>query len=86
MTIEEYNENKEVRDNDLRILLRDSRINALHALISDIKDETMVWVSNPGLAAQPGKQNHSLGSISGLLTIQHHLLSIATKDENEDEG
>ena len=83
MTLNEYKTNVEVRNTDIRTIMGDSRFNALLALISDLKDEQVIYTSNPTMADQPGLIAHNLGSISALLSLENHLLQIESADPNE---
>ena len=78
MTLNEYKINATVRDTDIRSLMADERFNAILALISDLKDEQVVYTSNPTLADQPGLAAHNLGSISALLSLENQLMQVET--------
>jgi len=73
MTINEYKINRDVRDTDIRTLMGDSRFNAFLALLSDMRDEQVIYTSNPSLADQSGLAAHNLGSISAFLSLENQL-------------
>jgi len=81
MTLNEYKINATVRDTDIRSLMADERFNAVLALISDLKDEQVVYTSNPTLADQPGLAAHNLGSISALLSLENQLIQVGTAEQ-----
>ena len=81
MTLNEYKINATVRDTDIRSLMADERFNAILALISDLKDEQVVYTSNPTLADQPGLAAHNLGSISALLSLENQLMQVETAEQ-----
>ena len=83
MTLNEYKTNVEVRNTDIRTIMGDSRFNALLALISDLKDEQVIYTSSPTMADQPGLAAHNLGSISALLSLENHLLQIESANPAE---
>tara|TARA_R110002020_G_scaffold13482_5_gene48624 strand:+ start:3102 stop:3365 length:264 start_codon:yes stop_codon:yes gene_type:complete len=85
MSINEYKVDRVARDADIRTLMRDSRFNAILALISDLKDEQIIYTSNPTLADQPGLAAHNLGSISALLSLENHLEHILRGGESGDD-
>ena len=73
MTINEYKINRDVRDTDIRTLMGDPRFNAFLALLSDMRDDQVIYTSNPTLADQPGLASHNLGSISAFLSLENQL-------------
>ena len=83
MTLNEYKINATVRNTDIRSLMADERFNAVLALISDLKDEQVVYTSNPSLADQPGLAAHNLGSISALLSLENQFYQIFDLDHND---
>jgi len=85
MTINEYKVDRVVRDADIRTLMADQRFNALLALVSDLRDEQIIYTSNPALADQPGVAAHNLGSISALLSLENHLEHILRGGESGDD-
>ena len=84
MEIHEYQQNIKVRDADIRSLMADPRFNAVFALIRSLRNETLDWASSPTIANEPGKQNHSMGSIYAMTSIEHHLVGVAVADEEDD--
>jgi len=81
MSINEYKINRDVRDADIRTLMGDPRFNALLALLSDMRDEQVIYTTNPGLADQPGLAAHNLGSISAFLSLENQLDHIKQGDD-----
>ena len=86
MTINEYKVDRVARDEDIRTLMGDQRFNALLALVSDMRDEQVIYTSNPSLADQPGLAAHNLGSISALLSLENHLEHILRGGEVRDDA
>jgi len=84
MTIEEYKLNTEVRDIDLRTLMGDPRFNAVLALISSLKDEMVIYTTNPANAHEPYRNTHNLGSISALLGLETQFIYINKPKEEDD--
>jgi hypothetical protein len=85
MSINEYKVDRVARDEDLRTLMGDPRFNAVLALVSDLRDEQIVYTSNPTMADQPGLVAHNLGSISALLSLENHLEHILRGGESRDD-
>ena len=55
------------------------------ALVSDLRDEQIIYTSNPTIADQPGLAAHNLGSISALLSLENHLEHILRGGESRDD-
>ena len=85
MSINEYKVDRVARDADIRTLMADQRFSALLALVSDLRDEQVVYTTNPSLADQPGLAAHNLGSISALLSLENHLEHILRGGESRDD-
>tara|TARA_Y100000310_G_C20194580_1_gene584053 strand:+ start:191 stop:454 length:264 start_codon:yes stop_codon:yes gene_type:complete len=86
MTINEYKVDRVARDADIRTLMGDHRFSALLALVSDLRDEQIIYTSNPALADQPGVAAHNLGSISALLSLENQLEHIFSGGESRDDA
>jgi hypothetical protein len=85
MSINEYKVDRVARDADIRTLMADQRFSALLALVSDLRDEQIIYTSNPTIADQPGLAAHNLGSISALLSLENHLEHILRGGESRDD-
>ena len=85
MSINEYKVDRVARDADIRTLMADHRFSALLALVSDLRDEQVIYTSNPTIADQPGLAAHNLGSISALLSLENHLEHILRGGESRDD-
>tara|TARA_Y100000310_G_scaffold327334_1_gene393527 strand:- start:5515 stop:5769 length:255 start_codon:yes stop_codon:yes gene_type:complete len=73
MTINEYKVDRVARDADIRTLMADQRFSAILALVSDLRDEQVIYTSSPAMAGTPGLAAHNLGSISALLSLENQL-------------
>jgi|TARA_B100000519_G_scaffold164779_1_gene148282 hypothetical protein len=84
MTVDEYKIDQITRDIDLVTLMQDARFNAVWALLSALKDEQVLYTSDPANANEPYRNAHNLGSISAILSIENQLVQImneALRDE-----
>lgn len=85
MTINDYKISPGIRAVDLAALMGDHRFPALLAVISDLKDEMVLYASDPNHANEPYKVAHYQGSISALLSLENQLNAISKDSDGDDD-
>jgi hypothetical protein len=81
----QYTNNLELMEQDVKWLMSDHRFIAVFALLDSMRNEQIDWSSAPKYADLPGQQNHALGTINGIISVECRLSEIFYKQLAEDD-
>lgn len=80
-----YINNLELMEQDIKSLMSDHRFVAVFALLDSMRNEQIDWSSAPKYADLPGQQNHALGTINGIISVECRLAEMFSKEMEEDD-
>ena len=81
----QYLNNLELMEQDIKSLMLDHRFIAVFALLDSMRNEQINWSSAPKYADLPGQQNHALGTINGIISVECRLAEMFSNEMEEDD-